>query len=374
MFHIYLTIAYLYVLVRFVYPLPLSWMSRGLIGFVLLVASKYHLLSVLFYGNMWSPELPYPVVLVLGWMFCSFVLLFVFMLVTDVFSLLVRLIGGRDALKVIGCKLRVVAAVAAAGLGGVGVYQAIQVPEVRRVELAIEGLPTELDGFRLVQLSDLHISRLFPEPWVRAVVERTNTLSADLIVVTGDFIDGSTEARRADVAPLNDLRALHGVIGIPGNHEYYFNYAQWEPVLQGLGIRMLTNEHEVVQHQAAELNIAGVTDAAATNYGFAGPDLKKALEGVSPSSTTILLSHRPEGAVINEAAGVDVQLSGHTHGGMIKALSIFVANANEGFASRGYDVGKMKLYVSNGTGLWMGFPIRLGVPSEITEFTLRTAR
>lgn len=374
MFHMYLTIAYLYVLVRFVYPLPLSWMSRVLIGLVLLVVSKYHLLSVLFYGNMWSPELPYAVVLILGWLFCSFVLLFVFTLVTDVIRLFVRLIGGRDALNNIGVRLRIGAAVAAASFGGFGVYQAIQVPEVHRVELAIDGLPAELDGFRFVQLSDLHISRLFPEPWVRAVVERTNTLSADLIVITGDFIDGSTEARRADVTPLSDLRAQHGVIGIPGNHEYYFDYAKWEPVLEGLGIRMLTNENEVVEHKSAELTIAGVTDAAATNYGFAGPDLKKALEGVSPSSTTILLSHRPEGAVINEAAGVDAQLSGHTHGGMIKALSVFVANANEGFASRGYDVGKMKLYVSNGTGLWMGFPIRLGVPSEITEFTLRPVR
>lgn len=374
MFHIYLTIAYLYVLVRFVYPLPLSWMNRVLLGLVLLVASKYHLLSLWFYGNMWSPELPYAVVLVLGWLFCSFVLLFVFTLVTDVVSLLVRVVGGRDALNRVGIKLRIGAAVAAAGFGGFGVYQAIQVPEIHRVELAIDGLPAELDGFRFVQLSDLHISRLFPEPWVRAVVERTNSLSPDLIVITGDFIDGSTDARRADVAPLSDLRALHGVIGIPGNHEYYFDYAKWDPVLEGLGIRMLTNENEVIQHKSAQLTVAGVTDAAATNYGFAGPDLEKALEGVSHSSTTILLSHRPEGAVVNEAAGVDVQLSGHTHGGMIKALSVFVANANEGFASREYDVGKMKLYVSNGTGLWMGFPIRLGVPSEITEFTLRAGR
>ena len=374
MFHIYLTIAYLYVLLRFVYPLPISWMSRIFLGLILLVASKYHLLSLLVYGNMWSPELPYTLVLILGWLFCSFVLLFVFTLITDVISLLIRIIGGRETLKKVGIWLRIGAVAAAAGFGGFGVNKAIQVPEVNRVELAIEGLPAELDGFRLVQLSDLHISPLFPEPWARAVVERTNRLSADLILVTGDFIDGSTEARRADVAPLSDLRALHGVIGIPGNHEYYFNYAKWEPVLEGLGIRMLSNEHEVVQHKSAALTIAGVTDVVATKYGFAGPDLQKALAGVPSSSTTILLSHRPEGAIANEAAGVNVQLSGHTHGGMIKALSIFVANANGGFASRGYDVGKMKLYVSNGTGLWMGFPIRLGVPSEITEFTLRPAR
>ena len=373
MFHIYLTIAYLYVLLRFVYPLPISWMSRVLLGLVLLIASKYHLLSVLFFGNMWSPELPYTAVLILGWLFCSFVLLFVFTLITDVASLLTRVIGGRETQKKVGIWLRIGAAAGAAGFGVFGVNQAIQVPEVNRVELTIEGLPAELDGFRLVQLSDLHISRLFPEPWVRAVVERTNGMSADLIVITGDFIDGSTEARRADVAPLRDLRALHGVIGIPGNHEYYFDFAKWEPVLEGLDIRMLTNEHEIIQHKSAALTIAGVTDAAATNYGFAGPDLKKALEGVSPSSTTILLSHRPVGAIANDAAGVEVQLSGHTHGGMIKALDLLVANANEGFASRGYDVGKMKLYVSNGTGLWMGFPIRLGVPSEITEFTLRPA-
>lgn len=370
----YTTIAFLYVAVRFVYPLPISLGKRVLFGIFILFAAKYHFITELVFGNMWSPELPYAAVVALGWLFCSFALLFIFTIISDFILLLAFFSTSRATHRKLGTGVRLSAACAASLAAALGVYQAVQLPEVHRVELEIGGLPPDLNGFRFVQLTDLHISRIFQAPWVRGVVERTNELSPDLIVITGDLIDGSVSARELDVAPLGDLYSPNGVIGVPGNHEYYFDYTQWARKFESLGIKMLTNEHIVLRPNTSDLLIAGVTDAAATNYGFDGPDLKRALDGAPTDAPTILLSHRPEGSISNAAAGVDVQLSGHTHGGMIRFLRFLAGPANEGFVSRDYEVNGMKLYVSNGTGLWIGFPIRLGVPSEITEFTLRPKR
>lgn len=133
---------------------------------------------------------------------------------------------------------------------------------------------------------------------------------------------------------------------------------------------MLTNQHAVVEHGDSALVVAGITDAAATAYGHEGPDLQKALAGAPPKTPILLLAHRPEGAATHAKAGAAIQLSGHTHGGMVIGMEPVFGPPNEGFLSRSYQVGDMQLYVSNGTGLWMGFPIRLGIPSEITEFIL----
>ncbi|MFB4390426.1 metallophosphoesterase [Pseudomonas sp. LS_2] len=343
-----------------------------MIAGLLLIIAKYHYWSLLIYGDMWSPELPYHAVLMLGWLFCAFVLLVVFVLISDIALLVMMLMKRGIWFTKYNVQIRSASLLGALILGGVGVQEAIKVPAVRKLEIVIENLPADLEGFRVVQLSDLHISRLFPESWIQAVVERTNALSSDLILISGDLIDGYTDVRSQDVAPLAALKAAHGVIGIPGNHEYYFDYSAWEPVFERMGIRMLNNEHIRIHKGSAGLTIAGITDESAPQYGFAGPDLTKALQDRVIKDPVILLSHRPQGARANAEAGVQLQLSGHTHGGMIFGLSQIVAYANEGFISRDYDINRMKLYVSNGTGLWMGFPIRLGVPSEITEFTLRS--
>lgn len=371
MFHTYLTAAYLYVVLRFILPLPLSWPTRAGIGVALLLVSKYHYFSQLVFGDMWSPELPYLVVLAMGWAFCAFVLLTVFVLLTDVAGMLHILAVRRTWNRTHRLRARGGAAIAAAVFAALGVANAVAVPGVHRVELAVPGLPFEFEGFRLVQLSDLHISRLLPRAWAQAVVDRTNELKPDLVVITGDLIDGSVENRRDDVAPLSSLRAVNGVLGITGNHEYYFDYSEWRPVLSGLGIRMLDNEHVAIRRGEATLTVAGITDAVAGDYRHEKPDREKALRGTSSESPVLLLSHRPNGAADNARAGVAVQLSGHTHGGMIRGLDLIAKPANDGFVSRGYLVDGIQLYVSNGTGLWLGFPIRLGVPSEITEFTLR---
>lgn len=256
-------------------------------------------------------------------------------------------------------------------LAAVGVANAIRVPPIKDLEVTVRNLPAKFDGYQLLQLTDLHISRLFPERWARAVVERANGSGVDLIVATGDFIDGSVAMRRIDVAPLHDLRAPDGVYAIPGNHEYFFDYEAWMRHLAGLGLRMLPNAHTILSRDDARLVLAGVTDLSAPAKGHPGPDLAAALAGAPRNVPILLLDHQPKEAGRAAANGVGVQLSGHTHGGMIVGLDRLVARGNNGYVSGRYDVGGMTLYVSNGTALWPGFALRLGRPPELTRITLR---
>nr|WP_199868716.1 metallophosphoesterase [Pseudomonas sp. CFBP 13719] len=361
----------MYVALRFVYPLPLATGWRVLIGLALLAASKYHMLILAFTGTMYSPEVPYAVAYGAGWAFTAFALLFVFVLVLDLGILLTCLVRRHRPSREALVKWRCGVAALAVAVSGFGVAQATRVPEVRQLELEIPGLAASMDGFRLVQLSDLHISVLFPEPWVAEVVKRSNALKPDLVVITGDLIDGTLQARATDVRPLAQLRARNGVIAIPGNHEYYFGNEGWMARFREAGMHSLINQHEVVGDARGQLIIAGITDKVATQYGGSAPDLELALRGAPAGAPIVLLNHRPAGIDQAIAAGVDLQLSGHTHGGMIRGFDQVVAKANEGFVSGLYRRAGLQLYVSNGSGLWNGFPIRLGVPSEITEFTLR---
>jgi predicted MPP superfamily phosphohydrolase len=253
----------------------------------------------------------------------------------------------------------------------IAVAGALRVPPLKDVEVKIRDLPAQFDGYRLLHLTDLHISRLFPAKWTRAMVDRANALGVDLIVVTGDFIDGSVAMRRADVEPLRDLRAPDGVYAIPGNHEYFFDYGAWMQHLAGMGFELLPNTHAVLKRGDDQLILAGVTDLSAARFGEVGPDLSAALAGAPAHVPVLLLDHQPKQAKLAAARGIALQLSGHTHGGMIRGLDRLVARANGGFVSGRYEVDDMTLYVSNGTALWPGFALRLGRPSELTRITLR---
>lgn len=258
-------------------------------------------------------------------------------------------------------------------LSVVGVWQAVRVPDVRSIEIELAQLPAELDGFRLVQLTDMQVSRLLQRPWMEAVVARANALEPDLMLLTGDMVDGTVAARRDDVEPLRDLAARHGVYAIPGNHEYYADYQQWLDHFSSLGLRMLLNEHVTIEREGGELVLAGITDLAAARFDLPLPSIEAALAGVAEEAAIVLLSHRPPGAEANARAGADLQLSGHTHGGQVLGLHWITQWANGGYVSGGYDVDGMHLYVSNGAGLWNGFPLRLGQSAEITEIILRAA-
>jgi predicted MPP superfamily phosphohydrolase len=342
--------------------------STAAITVLLLFVSQYHFWSQLSSGSRFAPEFPRIIVILFNWAFGAVALLAVLQILLDVGTLTVmlaqlRVVTVPDIMRYgIAC---IAALFAAYGLAG-----ALRVPPVKDIEVAIRDLPLAFDGYRLLQLTDLHLSRLFTARWAGAVVDRANTSGADLIVVTGDFIDGSVSMRRADVEPLRDLRAPDGVFGIPGNHEYFFDYAAWMRHLTCLGIRMLENEHVVLTRGDARIVLAGVTDRSALRRGQPGPDLEGTLADAPKDVPVVLLDHQPRAARHAAARGVALQLSGHTHGGM-KGLDRIVAKGNGGFVSGRYLVDGMTLYVSNGTALWPGFALRLGRPSEITRFTLR---
>ena len=339
---------------------------------LLLVASQYHLWSRLSSGSVFAPEFPRMIIILFNWAFGAMVLLAVLQLLLDLGALAAMLM--HRAKVSVPDEARYAIAAIAALLAGIGVANALRVPPLRDVEIAVRGLPPQFDGYRLLQLTDLHISRLFPARWTRSVVERANAADVDLIVVTGDFIDGSVARRRSDVEPLRGLRAPDGVYAVPGNHEYFFNYAEWLRHLGGLGMRMLPNTHTVLERGGGRLVLAGVTDLSASRAGQRGPDLANALAGAPREVPILLLDHQPREARRAAASGVALQLSGHTHGGMIRGLDRLVARSNAGFVSGRYDVDGMTLYVSNGTALWPGFALRLGRPSELTRITLRSDR
>lgn len=276
-------------------------------------------------------------------------------------------------------------AVLALGLTLIAVPEALRIPEVREREIAVEGLPPELDGLRLAQMTDLHISTTFPQAWVRELVSRVNAARPDIILLTGDIMDGSPAQRAADVAPLADLHAPLGVWGCPGNHEYYSDYPAWRPALRRLGIRMLDNEHALLRHRGRPFLLLGVTDPASSRFGLPGPDLEgtlrqalsvlpdgKAHGDASGLIPTLLLAHRP--ALFSAIRGrVTLQLSGHTHGGMLLGPDLLVAAFNDGYVRGAYGDARSRLVVSPGCGLWGGFPYRLGVPGEVSLWVLRRA-
>ena len=369
MFHLIFGIPWLVVVGRFLLPLPWLLSVKVLIAAVLLVASQYHYISRLSSGSVFAPEFPRILVIAFNFALATMLLLAVFQIALDIGSALLALFKWQ--FPVVPSAVRYGMGIVAICLSAFGVYQAIRVPPLREVEVTIPGLPQAFDGYRLVQLTDLHISRLFTGDWAREVVERTNKLDADLIVMTGDLIDGGVEHRRADVQPIEELKARDGVYAIPGNHEYFFDYEEWMREYKRLNLSTLLNGHVLIRRGEAAIAVAGVTDRSAARFGALKPDVRAAIAGVPEKTRIILLDHQPMFAPQAAEMGVALQLSGHTHGGMVIGLERLVARANNGFVSGLYKVGGMQLYVNNGTGLWPGFALRLGTLPELTRITLR---
>lgn len=359
------------VITRFLWPLHLPIVAKGFVALLLLVASQFHFWNKLSSGSVLCPEFPRPVVVLFNWAFGGIILLALMQLLLDAATLVGALIP--DASISVSDGFRYGMAGLAACLAAIGVAQATRIPPLKDIEVRIQGLPQEFDGYTILQLTDLHISRLFPAAWARAVVAHSNKLGVDLIAITGDLIDGTLAVRRADIEPLRDLRATDGIYMIPGNHEYYFGYESWMQHYASMGMVTLENRHVVLDRSGGKLVLAGVTDRAARGGGFTAPDIAFAIRGAPDNAPVVLLDHQPSAARHAASLGVKLQLSGHTHGGLIIGLDRLAARANAGYVSGRYQVGAMTLYVNNGTGLWPGFALRLGRPSELTRITLRRA-
>ncbi len=368
MFHLIFSIPSWYVIARFVIPLAMPLVLKIILSLVVLLASQYLLISRFTPGGIFSPEMPRAVTILFSWAFGTVLLLAFTQILLDVVTLISLLL--RHPMQM-APGVRYVAAFFAMVMSAVGVNQAIRVPPVKEVTIKIDNLPREFEGYQLIQLTDLHITKVFNAAWTTAMVKKAMTLDADLILVTGDVIDGTLENRRNDVEPLKGLRAPDGVYAITGNHEYFFEQQRWTDHLATLGLQPLLNSYTLIKRGDAELAIAGLPDVSASRREATGPNLEQALEGVPASAPVILMDHQPRNARQNATHKVDLQLSGHTHGGLIVGFDRLFAKPNAGFVSGLYEVDGMQLYVNNGTALWPGMAIRLGRPSELTRITLQ---
>jgi len=265
------------------------------------------------------------------------------------------------------------AALAVAGASvGRGVFEARGDHEVTTVEVPLAKLPKALDGFSIVQLSDLHTGMTIDRAFVQRVVDRANALSPDLIALTGDLVDGPVASLEDDVAPLAGLRAPHGVFAVTGNHEYYAGVDEWIAEITRLGARYLRNERVAIRRGDAAFDLAGVDDYSADQWPGHGEDLPAATAGRDPSRALVLLAHQPRQVHHAALHGVDLQLSGHTHGGQIWPWHYIVKVQQGGLLAGSYAVGATQLYVTRGCGYW-GPPVRLLAPLEITRIILRSA-
>lgn len=255
---------------------------------------------------------------------------------------------------------------------GVGLQNAIKVPDVKRTEIRVEGLAEDLDGFTIVQLSDLHIGPTLRREWLQEVVNVANRLGADMIAITGDLVDGYVRDIGDEVLPIGGLTAKHGVFYVTGNHEYYWDGPAWSDFVESQNIRALNNAHHLVKVGAARLLVGGVTDYKAGQMapGHA-TDSAKAMAGAPAHDFNVLLAHQPSSVYEAAQHGWKLQISGHTHGGQFFPWNLVVNMVHE-FATGLDRFQDTLIYVSRGAGFW-GPPTRLLAPSEITHLTLRRA-
>ena len=318
----------------------------------------------------------------MGW----FSSMFVLTLVRDAGLLLTWLAGALGGVQVQWNTLRPWTALAvlavATATSAIGFLNARRTASVKRVDVPIRGLPQALEGFTIAQLSDIHVGPTIRSGYIQRIVEAVNRLGADTIAITGDLVDGSVPELREHIAPLAGLRARHGTFVVTGNHEYYAGAHAWIDELRRLGLKVLLNEHVVLQTRnvrgaqtdeelfESALVLAGVTDFTAGHFDAAhASDPHLALNDAPPLvHTRVLLAHQPRSAPLAAAAGYQLQLSGHTHGGQFFPWNLFVP-MQQPFTAGLHRLHDMWVYVSRGTGYW-GPPKRFGAPSEITLLTL----
>ncbi|WP_075733207.1 metallophosphoesterase [Streptomyces acidiscabies] len=259
------------------------------------------------------------------------------------------------------------AATAAVGTVGYGTYGVLRGPKVKRVTVPLAKLPRAAHGYRIAVVSDIHLSPILGRGFAQKVVDTINGTQPDLIAVVGDLVDGSVKDLGPAAAPLAQLKARHGQFFVTGNHEYFSGAEQWIEEVRRLGIRPLQNERT----ELPWFDLAGVNDIAGESEGR-GPDFAKALGDRDTARTAVLLAHQP--VQIHDAVdhGVDLQLSGHTHGGQLWPGKYFAEAANPTVSGlERYD--DTQLYVSNGAGAW-GPPTRVGAPSDVTVIELASLR
>ena len=264
------------------------------------------------------------------------------------------------------------AGLTATGITGYGVRTALGPPQLDRVQIPLAKLPRSMDGLRIATVSDIHLGPLRGRAHTERIVAAINRLDADLVAVVGDLVDGSVAELGPAAAPLRDLLSRYGSFFVTGNHEYYSGVEEWVQEVDRLGLRVLQNRRQEIQARGGVLDLAGVNDASAAGTGLAAPaDFGAALGGRDPSRPVVLLAHQPVAAFEAAKFGVDLQLSGHTHGGQMVPFNLAVRLEQPVISGLG-EVDGTKVYVTNGAGFW-GPPVRVGAEPQITLVELRSA-
>ena len=258
-----------------------------------------------------------------------------------------------------------------------GFWNARRTATVVQIDVPIANLPEALQGFTVVQISDIHVGPTIKAHYLQRIVDRVNGLNANMVAITGDLVDGSVAELGHHVAPLAQLRSTHGSFFVTGNHEYYSGAHSWIDALRALGLKVLINEHVLIQHsidaqdpEPALMVVAGVADYSAHYFDEAHrSDPHKAIANAPEHAVfKMLLAHQPRSAAAAADAGFDLQLSGHTHGGQFWPWNLFVP-LQQPFTAGLHKLKELWVYTSRGTGYW-GPPKRFGAPSEITHLRL----
>ena len=298
--------------------------------------------------------------------------LFVWSVLAQLLRLALLVFGVDDPIRSRVVAIAVVVVVVA--LLAWGYVEAMRVPRTRLVDVTIPRLGRGMDGLRVAVITDTHYGPIDRARWSAAVVDRLNELDADVVCHVGDIADGTAEAREEQARPLASVRARLARAYVTGNHEYIGEAQGWLDYIEDIGWDALHNRHIRIERGGDELVIAGIDDRTARSSGVDGhgSDLDAALAGADPELPVLLLAHQPKQVAQAVAHGVDLQISGHTHGGQIWPFNFLVRIDQpvvQGLSSHGE---RTQLYTSRGTGFW-GPPFRVFAPSEITLLTLRSS-
>lgn len=358
----------------FVYPLKtLSYKIKIPLAIILTLCSLKIYIFLLFFNSFMDPNFGRYPTIVINILYMSAIFLSLFTLLRMMINTLYKLVRLNKKSFIIPSSSKryaLLSIICAFAIGTTGVLNGFASPKIQNFTIKVDNLKT--DKLTIAHLSDLHISSPTTKDELYDLVKRTNDLKADVIVITGDFVDGSVQNLDYLTKILFKLKAKYGVYGVSGNHEFYSGYKEWVDYFNQGGLKFLENQSVTLKDDNGNsiVNLVGLIDLAASRYHHQGYDINQALEYTDRSVENIFLVHQPVVAIDLEPYSI-LTLSGHTHGGLVKGFDSLIAKANGGFVNGHYKLGDENIIVSPGTRIWAGMPFRLGVSATINYITLK---